>query len=540
MGRLTAKIAQNLGLAVLVVLAVGFLAVGAGEAWRDSPTFDEPVYVSAGLAALLHHDLALNDEHPPLAKVLAALPVLLVGPVVPDNGSWSSNDEQTYSAAFLDAQLRAGKLRAVDLASRIVPLLAAAGLALVLFGFANELFGGQAGLVSGVLWLASPLVLGLGHLDGVDVPFAFAVSWFAWALLRWTRLRSRRRLVVLGVAGGIAALTDASGLLMIAIGAVAVAGLGWRAARSRAVGEGAAVAVIALLAVWAVYVVLNPGVVAHPGVLPRPYLDGIDYLRTHDTIPADGYVDGTAWLGGRWWYWPLSLAIKLPPATVAVLVLGPLGLLGVDRGRRREVAIVVALPAATLFAFTLTQPRDIGVRYLMPAIALWLVLAGGAAATRRSRVVIGALVAAGVLGVWSVVASLPDSLAWTSPEFAASYRVANNSSVDWGQDLFVLERWSRTHDARVAYFGPRGVSLRDIPDARPLLGVPLREVTGWVAVSATELTTGDALSWLRAYCPVSVLDDTILVYRLAGPPSPARGPVEPAASCAQPTSSRSG
>jgi hypothetical protein len=39
-----------------------------------------PVYVSAGLAAVLHHDMTLNDEHPPLPKVLAVLPVLVTRP----------------------------------------------------------------------------------------------------------------------------------------------------------------------------------------------------------------------------------------------------------------------------------------------------------------------------------------------------------------------------------------------------------------------------------------------------------------------------
>jgi 4-amino-4-deoxy-L-arabinose transferase-like glycosyltransferase len=536
---LVAATRPHRALIALAILAVGFLAAGAVEAWRDSPTFDEPVYVAAGLAGLEHRDLALNDEHPPLVKVLAALPVLLVDPIVPANGSWSDNDEQTYSAAFLSAQLRAGKIRAVDFASRIVPLLAAAGLAFVLFGFANELYGGDAGLLSGALWLASPLVLGLGHLDGVDVPFALAASLFGWALLRWIRRRGRRGLLALAAAGGLAGLADASGLILIAIGALSVVGYEWRAGRGLASVRAAVVVAGGLLAIWAVYAVLDPGVIVHPGLLPRPYLDGIGYLRTHDTTPAASYLDGTAWVGGRWWYWPVSLAVKLPPATLAVLLLGPLGLLGVDRARRREVAIVAGLPAAVLFAFTLTLPRDIGVRYLMPVIALWLVVAAAAASRRRSSRLLGAaLLLSGALGVASVIASMPDSLAWTSPAFAAPYRVATNSSVDWGQDLFLLQRWSAGHHARVAYFGPRGVTLRDIASARPLLGVPLAQVTGWVAVSATDLTTDPQLAWVRAYCPVGNLGGTILLYRFAGPPSARPGPVEPAAPCRGSTSVR--
>ena len=147
-------------------MVAGFLALGVVEARADAPTFDEPVYVSAGLAAVLHHDVTLNDEHPPLPKVLAALPVLVTHPVVPANGRWSGNDEESYGAHFIAAQLAAGKLRSVTFASRLVPLAETAGVAFALFAVASELSGPLAGVLAGMLWLASPLVLGLGHLDG--------------------------------------------------------------------------------------------------------------------------------------------------------------------------------------------------------------------------------------------------------------------------------------------------------------------------------------------------------------------------------------
>ena len=73
---------DRLPLIVLAVLAAGFLALGVAEAWADAPTFDEPVYVSAGLAAVLHHDVTLNDEHPPLAKMLVAIPLLWSNPPI--------------------------------------------------------------------------------------------------------------------------------------------------------------------------------------------------------------------------------------------------------------------------------------------------------------------------------------------------------------------------------------------------------------------------------------------------------------------------
>jgi hypothetical protein len=183
-----------LPLVMLAVVAAGFLVLGLAEARADAPTFDEPVYVSAGVAAVLHHDVTLNDEHP-LAKVLAVLPVLVTHPVVPPNGPWSGNDEESYAARFVAAQLAAGKLRNVTFASRLVPSTETAGVAFILFGIADELADPVAGALAGMLWLASPPVLGIGHLDGTDVPFALGVALSSWALLRWLRSRSTKALV---------------------------------------------------------------------------------------------------------------------------------------------------------------------------------------------------------------------------------------------------------------------------------------------------------------------------------------------------------
>jgi hypothetical protein len=92
---------------------------------------------------------------------------LAVGPVVPADGHWNTNNERTYSAAFVQAQIKAGTLHRVTVASRLVPLLECALLALSLYALASLLFGVWAGVVAGLLWLLDPLVLGLGHLDGV-------------------------------------------------------------------------------------------------------------------------------------------------------------------------------------------------------------------------------------------------------------------------------------------------------------------------------------------------------------------------------------
>ncbi|MGD0240439.1 MAG: glycosyltransferase family 39 protein [Streptosporangiaceae bacterium] len=536
---------DRLPLIVLAVLAAGFLALGVAEAWADAPTFDEPVYVSAGLAAVLHHDVTLNDEHPPLPKILAVLPVLFTHPVGPANGRWSGNDELRYGARFTAAQLAAGKLRSVTFAARLVPLAETAAVAFVLFGVAGELAGPVAGGLAGALWLASPLVLGLGHLDGTDVPFALGVTLSSWALLRWLRRRDTRTLAGLGLGLAAAAETQVTGLLVVAAALAVVIGAQWRSGVVRAFAQAGLAGLIAWAVVWAVYIAIDPAMVWQlPTLVPRPYLDGIRYLAAHDTTSSAAYVDGIAYTGGRWWFWPLSLVIKWPLTALPLLVAGAIGCLRLPRGPRWRAGVAVGLPAVLLTAFTLTMPKDVGVRYLLPVLALWAAAAasgivavlGAVSGTARKRLA-GAVVAV-LLGtaVLSTATSFPRSLAWTAWPFRPGYAVATDSDVDWGQGLYALRAWSAGRDPWVAYFGPRGIAASGIPGARPLLGAAPARVDGWVAASVTALNSANrpALSWLRAWCPVAILDGTILVYHFRQPPAAVvtgPAPARPAALC---------
>jgi len=105
--------------------------------------------------------------------------------------------------------------------------------------------------------------------------------------------------------------------------------------------------------------------------------------------------------------------------------------------------------------------------------------------------------------------------------------------VDWGQDFGLLATWSQGRHPYVAYFGPRGITDADIPGSRPLVGVAPSRISGWVAASASDLTSADrdSLSWLRAYCPVGTLGGSILLYHFTSPPTKAAGPAAPAPLC---------
>src|SRR5690348_16552367 len=63
---------------VILLLAMMALLAG-GAARRESVTIDEVAHVGAGVSYLQKLDLRMNEEHPPLAKVLAAIPLVIKG-----------------------------------------------------------------------------------------------------------------------------------------------------------------------------------------------------------------------------------------------------------------------------------------------------------------------------------------------------------------------------------------------------------------------------------------------------------------------------
>lgn len=63
------------GLLLLLFMAI----LSGGAALRESVTVDEVSHIASGVSYLQKLDLRLNEEHPPLPKVLAAIPLVLRG-----------------------------------------------------------------------------------------------------------------------------------------------------------------------------------------------------------------------------------------------------------------------------------------------------------------------------------------------------------------------------------------------------------------------------------------------------------------------------
>src|SRR5438552_11276166 len=116
---------------------------------RLSATSDEPLHLAAGYSYWQTRDFRLNPEHPPLAKLLAALPLLALHPRFDTSDqSWKNAIEDAFAFKFLYGN-DADRLL---FWSRITIVLIATLGAAATFLWARDLFGPHAGVFAAALY----------------------------------------------------------------------------------------------------------------------------------------------------------------------------------------------------------------------------------------------------------------------------------------------------------------------------------------------------------------------------------------------------
>src|ERR1700676_5719553 len=81
------------------VLLIFMAVLAGGAALRESVTVDEIAHIGAGLSYLQKLDLRLNEEHPPLPKIWAAIPLVLRGTHADySHISWTFSERNFFGA----------------------------------------------------------------------------------------------------------------------------------------------------------------------------------------------------------------------------------------------------------------------------------------------------------------------------------------------------------------------------------------------------------------------------------------------------------
>src|SRR2546425_3438314 len=91
---------------VSTIAAISFILIFCLQALlavpRLSATSDEPLHLAAGYSYWQTRDFRMNPEHPPLAKLLATLPLLMLRPhFEAADQNWNAAIEDAFAFKFL-------------------------------------------------------------------------------------------------------------------------------------------------------------------------------------------------------------------------------------------------------------------------------------------------------------------------------------------------------------------------------------------------------------------------------------------------------
>jgi len=478
---------------ILLFLQAGFIAYSGS---RHSPTHAEPAFLASGLSHWKHGGFELYRVNPPLVRMIAAVPSVVVGAAE----DWSRIEHDPGSRPEFPVGedfTRVNGARTIWLIQlgRWFCLPFSLLGAYVAWCWARDLYGPMGGRITLLLYVLEPNLLGHGELLTTDAACTSLVLAAGYTFWKWLRVPTWAQAGLAGAVLALVLLTKFSGLPLL--GLWPVLWLGWRwscpnpmrcrdsAETSTSTMSGSPPAAQLLFLLSIAFFGVNAGygfqgtgtrlgdfqfvsqalagsrdsngtgnrfrggwLAEIPVPLPRDAVLGIDsQKKDFEEYGRKSFLHGS-WKESGWWYYYLyGLLVKVPEGTLGLLgIAGLMSVFGRGRIARRDEFVLIA-PVVVLAALVSSQPgMNLHHRYVLPCIGLLMVFAGRVAILlemRRSdcRIAIAFLLVAAVAGS---IASYPHHLSYFNslvggPRFGHRHMLESN--VDWGQDLLRLQDW---------------------------------------------------------------------------------------------------
>jgi hypothetical protein len=554
----------------LIILIVQY----ALTARANSCTWDEGDHIYSGYMMWKHADFGRNPEHPPLVKLLATLPLLnLPLTVPPSQDQFFKRDAMIGGREFLFKNDADQILFRTRMAASLLSLL----MMVLVFLAAREMFGTAAGFIALGLLAFDPTVLAHGGVVTTDMGLSCFLFASIYAFYRYVKAPSAWRLIIAGLATGLALAAKHSAILvfpMLVLLAIYEACRRMDAASAHAskpkrtlrlAGALILISVISVGVLWSFYCFryqarpeglhLNPPLAGYVQGLSRPrdvkilstfarfrllpesYLYGLADVRLAADFYAT-YLLGKDYPKGQWFYFPVAFVVKSSLTFLLMLVLTG-WVIASGRLRAWREILFLAIPPAVYFAVAMGSGMNIGVRHILPVYIFLAVLIGGASANlitqnRRWLYVVVALL---VFQAISVARTYPAYIAYANELWGGPSQVHNllsDSNSDWGQQLKSTKRYldqQGIKDCWFVYFADGvvdpnyyGIPCKPLPTADSLWmetqpQAPLA-VDGVVLISAGDLSGFEfgagplnPYEQFKQLQPIAVVDYGVFVFK---------------------------
>jgi len=414
-------------------------------------TTDEVAHLPAGYTYWMTRDFRINPEHPPLAKLISALPLLVIRPNLDLNWpEWRDAKEYVLGYGFLytngpnaDRLLFWGR----------IPLTILATLGgLVVFLWARDMFGLPSGFFALILFAFSPNLLAHAMLITTDVPVAVFMISALYLFWKHGQKRSLWMSIAYGLATGATMASKFSGvilpvvLIVFALYRVVIA----EDRRQQFFQEAQSLVVAgvaALFVIEASYLFSEP---------PWTYFRNLALVNQNHNPNHNFYLFGR-FNRGVWYYFPLAFAVK---ATIPLILTTALAVLHTCAKRFINASgeILLLMAIVSYSAALMFGADNLGVRYMLPVFLMLFIWGSRIATLLISKPAGVAMVV--LLSAWQAQAALrafPNYIPYFNEIAGGAQRgiyYLDDSNVDWGQGLKQVAEYIHTHQLQTVELLP--------------------------------------------------------------------------------------
>jgi len=534
-------------LVILILLVFSLQAIMGVR--NKSLTYDEIAHIPAGYSYLVTGDLRMNFFHPPLSKIISALPLVFLNLPNPHVfASWNSTDEFRFGREFMQAI--GEKQDNIIFLSRIMMVILAVFLGLLVFQWAKDLGDITQGLFALFLFAFEPNIIAHSSLVTPDIGLSFSILFSIFCLWNYVNKPSLKSLIFTGVSLGLVLLSKLTGLILIPIFMVLIYIYRPYKKISYFLFSLLLILFITFFTVWLGYG-FETGIILETkdkyttlnwliSNYPKFLQNGIYFIGRHLVVPCPSFLKGLGWLiftnlekyqsflfgthfrGSSFLGFLLAFLIKTPIPFLILLVLR-LFITIKNKTILNRNEIFLWLVPLVFFIFNAFFAISLQLKYILPIYPFLCIFISQIVNSKFLSITSGRLALLG-LSLWYIFGTLniyPHYLAYFN-EFVGGakngYKYLVDSNLDWGQDLKLLKQYLEKNNIKEIYLAYFGTAEPDYYKINYKKLEPFKKVSGIIAISATYLqgvhTAKGGYDWLKNYQPIAKIGYSIFVYRI--------------------------
>lgn len=515
------------GECVLVIILLSAFALQCILSMRlMSASFDETAHLPAGYTYWKTGEIGLNPEHPPLAKLLAAIPLLFLQPQF--NPAYIPPHPERGESAFIFGYhfLYSNNADQLLFWGRLPIVLLGLLLGVYVWRWSRRLFGPWAAIVALFAYVTCPNVIGHSRFVTTDLAlacFSTMTLYHAWEY--FTRGGKRIHMLMTGISLGLALGSKYLAVILPPI-LILLAFVAWYSKRhTRDNGKRLQKYSLGLAVICAISFILTWAVYFFP-IDPIFYIDGMSTVKADKSHSFPFYLMGEFKPGG-WLYYFIAAFLLKTQAPILILLLASLIFFRKLRKSWKD-ELFLLLPVLAFTTIVSLRAANIGVRYLLPIYPLlFIFISRMALCLSQNRLYSFFFI---ILFFWQTI-----SLSRVWPDYIGYFNefvggpakgpfYLDDSNVDWGQNLILLKRYMTERNLQ-------SVKLETGPLSAPeYYGIPFTPVSesdwtqkpspGTYIINTNVLIrrvlqsrmTGVPSDWLYRYEPVDRIGTGFYVY----------------------------